>query len=110
LIEMVIAKADTRIAAEHDRRLETAASATARPRASFPVRIMTVAILAISGHRLPSGQLRCFTVDRRPQPVDPINLVQIGCWAASTGGGRSGTLRAFAVTVSGVAAGMRNTG
>ena len=113
LIEMVLAKADPRIAAEYDRRLVPAhLQAIGRDLRSRLARA-TVGILAITGHREPveSTPVLRRSINVRNPYVDPINLVQIELLTRLR---RSPhvpeLLRAFAVTVNGVAAGMRNTG
>ena len=113
LIEMVIAKADIRIAAEYDRRLVPPHLQPLGRELRSRLASATAAILAISGHRLPLEATPVLrrSIDVRNPYVDPINLVQIELLrrlrlAQDT----PELLRAFAVTVSGVAAGMRNTG
>jgi len=113
LIEMVIAKADTRIAAEYDRRLVPPHLQPLGRDLRSRLASATAAILAISGHRLPlegTPVLRR-SIDVRNPYVDPINLVQIELLRRLRLAQEAPELlRAFAVTVSGVAAGMRNTG
>jgi phosphoenolpyruvate carboxylase len=73
----------------------------------------TAAILAISGHRLPleANAVLRRSIDVRNPYVDPINLVQIELLRRlRLAEDAPELLRAFAVTVNGVAAGMRNTG
>ena len=79
LIEMVLAKADPRIAAEYDRRLV--------PSDLQPLGLMlrsrleraTTAVLAVTGHREPVDATPVIrrSIDVRNPYVDPINLVQI---------------------------------
>ena len=70
----------------------------------------TAAILAITGHRLPLETTPVLrrSIDVRNPYVDPINLVQIELLRRlRLAQDAPELLRAFAVTVSGVAAGMR---
>ena len=113
LIEMVLAKADARIAAEYDRRLVPAhLQVIGRELRSRLARAM-VGILAITGHREPVETTPVLrrSIDVRNPYVDPINLVQIELLTRLRQSQDAPELRrAFAVTVNGVAAGMRNTG
>jgi phosphoenolpyruvate carboxylase len=73
----------------------------------------TAAVLAVTGHREPADATPVLrrSIDVRNPYVDPINLVQIELLARLRGrGGDSELVRAFVVTVNGIAAGMRNTG
>ena len=113
LIEMVLAKADARIAAEYDRRLVPGhLQEIGRELRSRLERAMA-GILATTGHREPAESTPVLrrSINVRNPYVDPINLVQIELLTRLR---RSPPvpelLRAFAVTVNGVAAGMRNTG
>jgi len=111
LIEMVLAKADARIAAEYDRRLVPAdlqpLGADLRDRLTRAI----ARVLEVSGHREPleSNPVLRRSIDVRNPYVDPINLVQVELL-------RRARLHddrvkaALLVTVNGVAAGMRNTG
>jgi phosphoenolpyruvate carboxylase len=113
LIEMVLAKADPRIAAEYDRRLvPPALQPLGRDLRSRLVRA-TATVLAITGHRQPADGTPVLrrSIDVRNPYVDPINLVQIELLARLRQSDNSPELtNAFAVTVNGIAAGMRNTG
>jgi len=73
----------------------------------------TAAVLAITRHRQPLEATPVLrrSIDVRNPYVDPINLVQIELLRRlRLAQDAPELLRAFAVTVSGVAAGMRNTG
>jgi phosphoenolpyruvate carboxylase len=113
LIEMVLAKADPRIAAEYDRRLVPAHLQEIGRELRSRLERATVRILAITGHREPVESIPVLrrSINVRNPYVDPINLVQIELLTRLR---RSPhvpeLLRAFAITVNGVAAGMRNTG
>jgi phosphoenolpyruvate carboxylase len=113
LIEMVLAKADPRIAAEYDRRLVPADLQPLGIELRARLARATAAVLAVTGHREPADATPVLrrSIDVRNPYVDPINLVQIELLARLRGrGGDSELVRAFVVTVNGIAAGMRNTG
>ena len=112
LIEMVLAKADGRIAAEYDRRLvpdalqPLGADLRARlERASRGVR-------AISGHEelLQDTPVIRRSIDVRNPYVDPLNLVQVELLRRMRAQPDPGVHAALMVTVNGIAAGLRNTG
>jgi phosphoenolpyruvate carboxylase len=112
---MVLAKADTRIAAEYDRQLVPddlrPLGADLRRRLDETI----AAILEVTGRTellADNGVLRRSISVRNPY-VDPINLVQIELLRrlrrdADQAGPETWT--AFMITVNGIAAGMRNTG
>jgi phosphoenolpyruvate carboxylase len=113
LIEMVLAKADARIAAEYDRQLVTPElrplGAELRGRLSRAVN----ALLGVTGHRelLEENPVLRRSINVRNPYVDPINLVQVEVVRRLRQGDSDPRLRhAFMVTVNGIAAGMRNTG
>jgi phosphoenolpyruvate carboxylase len=113
LIEMVLAKADARIAAEYDRQLVGSdlrpLGAELRGRLTRAVN----ALLGVTGHRelLEENQVLRRSIDVRNPYVDPINLVQVEVVRRLRQGDTDPRLRhAFMVTVNGIAAGMRNTG
>ena len=109
-----LAKADPRIAREYDRDLvpETLRPIGDELRARLARAIACV--LATSGHRelLEENRVLKRSIAVRNPYVDPINLLQVELLrrlrAASSPDERLWT--AFAVTVNGIAAGMRNTG
>ena len=73
----------------------------------------TAAVLAITGHREPVDAMPALrrSIDVRNPYVDPINLVQIELLARLRQAQDAPELvRAFVVTVNGIAAGLRNTG
>lgn len=111
LIEMVLAKADGRIAAEYDRRLVPddlrAFGAGLRDR----LRRATAGVKAVTGHELlaPNPVLRRSIEVRNPY-VDPINLVQVELLCRLRRARDPRVRAALLITVNGVAAGMRNTG
>jgi phosphoenolpyruvate carboxylase len=113
LFEMVLAKADARIAAEYDRQL---VPDTLRPMGDeFRDRLSraVAALLRVTGHRhlLEGNPVLRRSIDVRNPYVDPINLVQIEVVRRLRQGDHDPRLHdAFVVTVNGIAAGMRNTG
>jgi phosphoenolpyruvate carboxylase len=116
LIEMVLAKADARIAAEYDRRL---VDENLRPLGEHLRERLNQAVegvLAVTGHRTLVEENRVLrrSIDVRNPYVDPINLVQIELLRRIRASGGAGSdaeaAAAFVVTVNGIAAGMRNTG
>jgi phosphoenolpyruvate carboxylase len=113
LFEMVLAKTDSRIAAEYDRRLV--------PPHLHPIGVelrarldrAIAAVLRVTGHRhlLEENPVLRRSIDVRNPYVDPINLVQIEMIRRLRDGQDDSRLHhAFKVTVNGIAAGMRNTG
>jgi phosphoenolpyruvate carboxylase len=112
LIEMVLAKADGRIAAEYDRRLVPphlqGIGVELRERLQRAIR----GVREVSGHRelLESTPVIRRSIDVRNPYVDPLNLVQIELLRRLRHQPDVRTRRALMVTVNGVAAGMRNTG
>jgi phosphoenolpyruvate carboxylase len=113
LIEMVLAKADARIAGEYDRRLVPAPLQPLGADLRARLARATAAVLAVTGHHTPVETTPVLrrSIDVRNPYVDPINLVQIELLARLRQAPETPELkRAFVITVNGVAAGMRNTG
>ncbi|MGD9905067.1 MAG: phosphoenolpyruvate carboxylase [Vicinamibacterales bacterium] len=113
LIEMVLAKADPRIAAEYDRQLVPAPlhplGADLRQRLERARRHL----LAITGRGtlLEGHSALRRSIDVRNPYVDPINLVQVELLRrVRQGAPEPEAHEALRVTVNGIAAGMRNTG
>jgi phosphoenolpyruvate carboxylase len=112
LIEMVLAKADGRIAGEYDRRLVPAElqdlGGELRGRLDRAIR----GVLDVSGHRelLESTPVIRRSIDVRNPYVDPLNLVQIELLRRLRRQHDARTRGALMITVNGIAAGMRNTG
>jgi phosphoenolpyruvate carboxylase len=112
LIEMVLAKADVRIAAEYDRQLVPAdlqpLGDDLRARLGRAMR----AVRAISGHAdlLEATPVIRRSIDVRNPYVDPLNLVQIELLRRMRRHADPRVHAALMVTVNGIAAGMRNTG
>jgi phosphoenolpyruvate carboxylase len=113
LIEMVLAKADARIAAHYEAVLVPSDlhELGADLRRRLPM--TSSAVLAVAGRRdlLDDNPVLRRSIDVRNPYVDPINLVQVELLRRLRKAGEEERLRnAFLVTVNGVAAGMRNTG
>jgi phosphoenolpyruvate carboxylase len=112
LIEMVLAKADARIAAEYDRRLVPAdlqpLGADLRDRLQRAIQ----RVLEVTGHEalLESNPVLRRSIDVRNPYVDPINLVQVELLRRVRLQQDERVKAALLVTVNGVATGMRNTG
>jgi phosphoenolpyruvate carboxylase len=112
LIEMVLAKADGRIAAEYDRRLVPTElkplGDDLRARLARAIR----AIQTVSGHHdlLEATPVIRRSIDVRNPYVDPLNLVQVELLRRMREQPDSGVHTALMVTVNGIAAGLRNTG
>ncbi|HEX6464584.1 MAG TPA: phosphoenolpyruvate carboxylase, partial [Vicinamibacterales bacterium] len=129
LLQMALGKADVRIASEYDRRLTPADlqpfAAALRERLARATR----AVLDISGQRalLADNDVLRRSIEVRNPYVDPINLVQIELLRRlaalrdepapsepmdAEGRARTAAIlrQALRITISGVAAGMRNTG
>ena len=113
LIEMVLAKADARIAAHYERQLVppelTGLGADLRGRLDDTTRH----VLAVTGRErlLAENPVLRRSIDVRNPYVDPINLVQVELLRRLRRAGVDERLRhAFLITVNGIAAGMRNTG
>jgi phosphoenolpyruvate carboxylase len=113
LFEMVLAKADARIAAEYDRQLVPpelqAYGGELRARLARAIAV----IRELTGHAelLEENPVLRRSIDVRNPYVDPINLVQVELIRRMRAGDADDRIRhAFKVTVNGIAAGMRNTG
>ncbi len=112
LIEMVLAKADGRIAAEYDRRLVPERlrplGAELRDRLARAIR----GVLDVTGHGelLESTPVLRRSIGVRNPYVDPLNLVQIELLRRVREQGDPRARAAFMMTVNGIAAGLRNTG
>jgi phosphoenolpyruvate carboxylase len=115
LIEMVIAKADARIAEEYERRLVPSALRAMGADLRRRLEDTTRGLLDVTGSDRPLAHNAVLrrSIDVRNPYVDPINLVQIEVLRRlrSVSGQADPQLRdAFMMTVNGIAAGMRNTG
>jgi phosphoenolpyruvate carboxylase len=113
LFEMVLAKADARIAAEYDRQLVPAPLQPLGEEFRQRLSRAVAALLQVTGHQhlLEGNPVLRRSIDVRNPYVDPINLVQIEIVRRLRQGDHDPRLKdAFVVTVNGIAAGMRNTG
>jgi phosphoenolpyruvate carboxylase len=112
LIEMVLAKADGRIAAEYDRQLVPAQLQAIGVELRRRLQRAIQGVLAVSGHTelLESTPVIRRSIDVRNPYVDPLNLVQVELLHRLRRQPDARTRRALMVTVNGIAAGMRNTG
>jgi phosphoenolpyruvate carboxylase len=113
LIEMVLAKADGRIAAHYEAVLvPSELDALGRDlRRRLPA--TSAAVLGVAGRKelLDDNPVLRRSIDVRNPYVDPINLVQVELLRRLRQSGGDERIRnAFLATVNGVAAGMRNTG
>jgi phosphoenolpyruvate carboxylase len=113
LIEMVLAKADPRIAAQYDRALvpEDLQPLGTELRTRLDQAITSV--LSITGHGdlVSDNPVLRRSIDVRNPYVDPINLVQVELLRRMRTEGPDDRLeRALMVTMNGIAAGLRNTG
>jgi phosphoenolpyruvate carboxylase len=112
LIEMALAKADARIAAQYDRLVPDDLRPLGRALRDRLARAIRL-VLDVTGHAtlVENNPVLRRSIDVRNPYVDPINLVQIELLRRLRQPDPGGDVRdAFVVTVNGVAAGMRNTG
>jgi phosphoenolpyruvate carboxylase len=112
LIEMVLAKADGRIAAEYDRQLVPPPLRRIGLELRDRLRRAIRGVLDVTGHAelLESTPVIRRSIDVRNPYVDPLNLVQVDLLRRVRDQPDARTRRALLVTVNGIAAGMRNTG
>jgi phosphoenolpyruvate carboxylase len=112
LIEMVLAKADGRIAAEYDRRLVPASLQPLGDDLRTRLARAIGAVRRLSGHAdlLESTPVIRRSIDVRNPYVDPLNLVQVELLRRMREHPDPRVHTALMITVNGIAAGMRNTG
>jgi phosphoenolpyruvate carboxylase len=112
LIEMVLAKADSRIAAEYDRRLVPVALQVLGADLRARLRQAIDGVLEIAGQRelLETNPVIKRSIEVRNPYVDPINLLQVELLRRFRQHQDPTTHAALMVTVNGIAAGLRNTG
>jgi phosphoenolpyruvate carboxylase len=113
LIEMVLAKADARIAAHYDRQLVPAELRALGEDLRNRLDRTAATVLATTGRErlLADNPVLRRSIDVRNPYVDPINLVQVELLRRLRRSTPDERLRhAFLITVNGIAAGMRNTG
>jgi phosphoenolpyruvate carboxylase len=112
LIEMVLAKAEARIAAYYDRLLVSEdlrdIGESLRERLMLTIEL----VKRVTGHErlLENNRALRRSIDVRNPYVDPINVVQAEILRRMRASGDESLHDAFVVTVNGIAAGMRNTG
>ncbi len=112
LVEMTLAKADGRIAAQYDQLVTDELQPLGDDLRARLARAID-AVLAVTGHSvlLEANPVLRRSIDVRNPYVDPINLVQVELLRRLRAPNPDPSLvDAFAVTVNGIAAGMRNTG
>ena len=112
LVEMTLAKADRRIAAQYDQ-LAPANLRSLGVELRARLARAVDAVLAVTGHDvlLEANPVLRRSIGVRNPYVDPINLVQVELLRRLRESGEDAALfDAFVVTVNGIAAGMRNTG
>ncbi len=112
LVEMTLAKADRRIAAQYDRLVPPELRSLGSDLRHRLARAID-AVMAVTGHSvlLEDNPVLRRSIDVRNPYVDPINLVQVEILRRLRQPGADPALfDAFVVTVNGIAAGMRNTG
>ena len=114
LIEMVLAKADARIAAEYDRQLVPAHLQPLGEELRRRLASAISSVLDVTGHAdlLETNPVIRRSIDVRNPYVDPINLVQVELLrrVRADQGGTDATRHALMITINGIAAGMRNAG
>jgi phosphoenolpyruvate carboxylase len=113
LMEMVLAKADARIAGEYDRQLVPASLHPLGEELRARLQRASRALLAVTGHQelLDDNPVLRRSINVRNPYVDPINLLQVELLRRIRSGDADPRLsHALMVTVNGIAAGMRNTG
>jgi phosphoenolpyruvate carboxylase len=112
LIEMVLAKADGRIAAEYDRQLvpEHLQPLGRELRERLARAIAGVLELAEQRELLETNPVIRRSIDVRNPYVDPLNLLQVELLRRVRQDPDPRTRAALMITVNGIAAGMRNTG
>jgi phosphoenolpyruvate carboxylase len=113
LIEMVLAKADGRIAERYDRGLVAPDLQPLGDELRSRLERAIDAVLAVTGHSrlVEDNPVLRRSIDVRNPYVDPINLVQVELLRRMRNGSTDPRLeRALLVTMNGVAAGLRNTG
>jgi phosphoenolpyruvate carboxylase len=112
LIEMVLAKADGRIAAEYDRRLVPPRLQPLGEELRARLARAIEGVRSVSGHGelLEATPVIRRSIDVRNPYVDPLNLVQVELLRRMRAAPDARVHTALMVTVNGIAAGMRNTG
>ena len=112
LMEMALAKADARIAAEYDRQLVAARLQPLGEELRDRLARAAAGVRAVLGHEqlLETNPVLRRSIDVRNPYVDPLNLIQVALLRRLRERPDPRVLTALMITVNGVAAGMRNTG
>jgi phosphoenolpyruvate carboxylase len=112
LIEMVLAKAEPRIAAEYDRRLVAPELQPLGAELRTRLDRARTSVLAVTEHAelIESNTVLRRSIDVRNPYVDPINLTQVELLRRLREHPDERVRDALHVTINGIAAGMRNTG
>jgi len=112
MVEMVLAKGDTTVAAWYDRRLvpDGYHELGERLRAQFDHTLE--AVLEVAGHTQPLDDFPVVqrSVALRNPYVDPLNLLQVELLERVRDGDVENVQKSLMVCINGIAAGMRNTG
>jgi phosphoenolpyruvate carboxylase len=111
LIEMVLAKADVRIAGLYEARLAPEHGELGDAvRRRFDETVARVLEVLDNGPLLSDNPVLRRSIDVRNPYVDPINILQIEVLDRLRSAPDEDLVRAFRITANGIAAGMRNTG
>jgi phosphoenolpyruvate carboxylase len=113
LIEMVLAKAEPRIAAQYDQHLAQPALRDIGQTLRQALEQTITAVRRVTRHQplLQNNPVLLRSINVRNPYVDPLNLVQVELLRQLRHAGDDAQLRdALLVTINGIAAGMRNTG
>jgi phosphoenolpyruvate carboxylase len=112
LIEMVLAKAEPRIAAEYDRQLVSPELQPLGAELRSRLDRASTSVLAVTEHAelIESNTVLRRSIDVRNPYVDPINLTQVELLRRLREHPDERVRDALHVTINGIAAGMRNTG
>jgi phosphoenolpyruvate carboxylase len=112
LIEMVLAKAEPRVAAFYDQLLVPPELRELGGELRQRLERTSAEVRRVTGHErlLETNRVLRRSIDVRNPYVDPINLVQAGILRRLRERDDPALRNAFVITVNGIAAGMRNTG
>ena len=112
LIEMVLAKADARIAAAYDHQLVPADLQAIGIDLRRRLQRATAIVREVTAHEqlLEGNPVLRRSIDVRNPYVDPINIVQVELLRRARVQDDDSVRAALLVTINGIAAGMRNTG
>jgi len=113
LVEMVLAKAEPRIAAQYDKRLVEPGLRPLGQELLGRLERANAVILKITGHTrlVENNPVLRRSIDVRNPYVDPINLMQVELLCRVRQGAADPILKdALLISINGIAAGLRNTG